>query len=127
VSAGFAAFPHLPPSLLTSPLWALWGLATGTVGMGLWVLAHECGHGAFSKNRRLETAVGYTIHSLLLVPYFSWQRSHAVHHLCVGRDASAKKSPALQQERVTWGAGGGTSEASATKESPSTSKAGCDE
>jgi len=22
---------------------------TGTVAMGLWVLAHECGHGAFSK------------------------------------------------------------------------------
>ena len=35
---------------------------------------------AFSKNKRLETVVGYTIHSALLVPYFSWQRSHAVHH-----------------------------------------------
>ena len=29
---------------------------------------------------QLQTAVGYTIHSLLLVPYFCWQRSHAVHH-----------------------------------------------
>jgi len=28
----------------------------------------------------LETAVGYIIHSIMLVPYFSWQRSHAVHH-----------------------------------------------
>ena len=48
--------------------------------MGLWVLAHECGHGAFSDNRKLETLVGYCLHSFLLVPYFSWQRSHAVHH-----------------------------------------------
>ena len=48
--------------------------------MGLWVLAHECGHGAFSDNRRLQDAVGYVLHSALLVPYFSWQRSHAVHH-----------------------------------------------
>lgn len=48
--------------------------------MGCWVLAHECGHGAFHPNRRLEAAVGFTLHSLLLVPYFSWQRSHAVHH-----------------------------------------------
>src|SRR5690606_26533139 len=24
--------------------------------------------------------VGYVIHTALLVPYFSWQRSHAVHH-----------------------------------------------
>lgn len=45
-----------------------------------WVVAHECGHGAFSDNRFLQDAVGYVFHSLLLVPYFSWQRSHAVHH-----------------------------------------------
>ena len=43
-------------------------------------MPHECGHGAFSKNRVLETITGYLLHSLLLVPYFSWQRSHAVHH-----------------------------------------------
>lgn len=62
------------------PIWGLYSAVTGTVATGLWVLAHECGHGAFSKNRRLETAVGYVLHSALLVPYFSWQRSHAVHH-----------------------------------------------
>ncbi len=28
----------------------------------------------------MEAAVGFVLHSLLLVPYFSWQRSHAVHH-----------------------------------------------
>jgi fatty acid desaturase len=28
----------------------------------------------------LQDTVGYILHSLLLVPYFSWQRSHAVHH-----------------------------------------------
>lgn len=43
-------------------------------------MAHECGHGAFSDNRTLQDAVGYIYHSVLLVPYFSWQRSHAVHH-----------------------------------------------
>lgn len=45
-----------------------------------WVVAHECGHNAFSNNRTLQDAVGYAYHSLLLVPYYSWQRSHAVHH-----------------------------------------------
>lgn len=48
--------------------------------MGLWVLAHECGHGAFSSNKKLQDAIGYTLHTLFLVPYYSWQRSHAVHH-----------------------------------------------
>ena len=41
------------------PVWVAYACVTGTVAMGLWVLAHECGHGAFSDNRfckpRLET------------------------------------------------------------------------
>jgi omega-6 fatty acid desaturase (delta-12 desaturase) len=44
------------------------------------VVAHECGHGAFSDNKTIQDTVGYILHSLLLVPYYSWQRSHAVHH-----------------------------------------------
>ena len=62
------------------PFWILYSLISGTTAMGLWVIAHECGHGAFSSNKTLETIIGYLLHSLLLVPYFSWQRSHAVHH-----------------------------------------------
>lgn len=62
------------------PIWILYAFLSGTTAMGFWVIAHECGHGAFSKNRVLETITGYLLHSLLLVPYFSWQRSHAVHH-----------------------------------------------
>jgi len=70
-----------PSNVFTWPLWTAYSAVTGTVAMGLWVLAHECGHGAFSKNKKLQDAVGYIIHSIMLVPYFSWQRSHAVHHL----------------------------------------------
>ena len=62
------------------PIWIIYSLLSGTTAMGFWVIAHECGHGAFSKNKTLETIIGYLLHSLLLVPYFSWQRSHAVHH-----------------------------------------------
>ena len=62
------------------PIWILYALISGTTAMGFWVIAHECGHGAFSQNKALETITGYFLHSLLLVPYFSWQRSHAVHH-----------------------------------------------
>jgi omega-6 fatty acid desaturase (delta-12 desaturase) len=64
----------------TFPIWTAYAAVTGTVGMGLWVLAHECGHGAFSPNKKLQDAIGFILHSILLVPYFSWQRSHAVHH-----------------------------------------------
>mmetsp|Transcript_25269 Transcript_25269/g.51569 ORF Transcript_25269/g.51569 Transcript_25269/m.51569 type:complete len:483 (-) Transcript_25269:373-1821(-) len=78
---GLAALPVLDPSNpLTLPFWTAYSAVTGTVAMGLWVLAHECGHGAFSKDKRIQDTVGFVLHSLLLVPYYSWQRSHAVHH-----------------------------------------------
>eukprot|EP00557_Chaetoceros_sp_GSL56_P000250 CAMPEP_0176502596 /NCGR_PEP_ID=MMETSP0200_2-20121128/14840_1 /TAXON_ID=947934 /ORGANISM="Chaetoceros sp., Strain GSL56" /LENGTH=291 /DNA_ID=CAMNT_0017901683 /DNA_START=6 /DNA_END=877 /DNA_ORIENTATION=- len=79
-AVGVAMLSAIGTSIWTLPIWTIYSAITGTVAMGLWVLAHECGHGAFSKNRKLQDAVGYTLHSLMLVPYFSWQRSHAVHH-----------------------------------------------
>ncbi len=70
----------IPFSVAMLPVWIVYSLVSGTTAMGFWVIAHECGHGAFSDNKRLETLVGYALHSLLLVPYFSWQRSHSIHH-----------------------------------------------
>jgi omega-6 fatty acid desaturase (delta-12 desaturase) len=80
LGCGLAAFALIPFKLSALPLWVAYAVVNGTVATGLWVLAHECGHGAFSDNKRLQDAVGFLIHTSLLVPYFSWQRSHAVHH-----------------------------------------------
>jgi fatty acid desaturase len=80
LSLGAAAYLTIPLRLAYAPLWALYAFANGTVATGCWVVAHECGHGAFSDHSVLQDLVGYVLHSLLLVPYFSWQRSHAVHH-----------------------------------------------
>jgi hypothetical protein len=45
----------LPPdNILLAPFWMAYAAVTGTVAMGLWVLAHECGHGAFSPNKKLQ-------------------------------------------------------------------------
>ncbi len=44
------------------------------------MLAHECGHGAFSPYQTVNDFVGYICHTCLYAPYFSWQRSHASHH-----------------------------------------------
>ncbi|MCT0219579.1 fatty acid desaturase [Synechococcus sp. CS-1329] len=71
---------QIPLQPIAAPLWLLYALVTGTVAGGCWVIAHECGHHAFHPNRRVEATVGFVLHSLLLVPYFSWQHSHAVHH-----------------------------------------------
>jgi omega-6 fatty acid desaturase (delta-12 desaturase) len=71
---------YLPMTWAWAPVWVLHAAVVGTAATGVWVIAHECGHGAFSRNGRLQDAVGFVLHSALLVPYFSWQRSHAVHH-----------------------------------------------
>ena len=76
----YAAGTQIPLELWAAPLWLLYGVVTGTVAMGCWVIAHECGHRAFHPNRRIESCVGFMLHSLMLVPYHSWARSHAVHH-----------------------------------------------
>lgn len=84
---GFTAYytiPMLPSATLRFAAWMVYGILQGLVGTGVWVLAHECGHQAFSSSRRLNDFVGWVLHSSLLVPYFSWQISHGKHHKATG-------------------------------------------
>lgn len=57
-----------------------YSIVMGTVTTGLWVLGHECGHGAFGRNTLENDFFGFILHSFLLVPYFSWKYSHNKHH-----------------------------------------------
>jgi omega-6 fatty acid desaturase (delta-12 desaturase) len=59
-------------------------IAMGLFGTGLWIIAHECGHQAFSSSKAINNAVGWVLHSVLLVPYHSWRISHARHHAATG-------------------------------------------
>lgn len=70
------------PSLWWAPyvLWPVMWWVLGVVLTGWWVLAHECGHGGFSQYRMLNDAVGFVLHSFLLVPYWSWAITHGQHH-----------------------------------------------
>jgi omega-6 fatty acid desaturase (delta-12 desaturase) len=60
--------------------WLFYSFWMGTILTGPWVLAHECGHGAFSPSQTFNDAVGFVVHQALLVPYFAWQYTHAKHH-----------------------------------------------
>jgi len=61
-------------------LWPLYWVAQGTAATGIWVLAHECGHQAFSDSKTVNDAVGLVLHSALLVPYHPWRLTHGAHH-----------------------------------------------
>lgn len=64
--------PAVPRWLAYGFLWPAYWFFQGAVGTGVWVIAHECGHQAFSKWQTVNDAVGLTLHSCLLVPYYSW-------------------------------------------------------
>lgn len=77
--------PDTVPSMTARVvLWTLYTVLQGFFGTGLWILAHECGHQAFSPSKTLNDTVGWVCHSILLVPYFSWKISHGKHHKATG-------------------------------------------
>jgi fatty acid desaturase len=84
VYALFCASTHIPLNVSYAPLWVSYGFLQGTLATGLWVLGHECGHGTFSESTWKNDLLGYFTHTFLLVPYFTWKRSHSVHHSNTG-------------------------------------------
>ncbi|KAL4576876.1 hypothetical protein LXL04_012976 [Taraxacum kok-saghyz] len=78
-----AYFHHLPTPL-SSLAWLAYWIIQGCVLTGVWVIAHECGHHAFSDYQWVDDTVGFLLHSSLLVPYFSWKYSHRRHHSNTG-------------------------------------------
>ncbi|GAV63954.1 FA_desaturase domain-containing protein/DUF3474 domain-containing protein [Cephalotus follicularis] len=75
---------HQLPRSLSYLAWPIYWALQGCVATGLWVIAHECGHHAFSDYQWLDDTVGLIMHSFLLVPYFSWKYSHRRHHSNTG-------------------------------------------
>lgn len=71
-------------SVVRAAMWVAYWFFQGAVATGVWVIAHECGHQAFSKYQAVNDGVGLVFHSLLLVPYYSWKFSHARHHANTG-------------------------------------------
>ena len=79
------------------PFVLLWILMWAALGSGYWVglllavpaagflvrlfmIQHDCGHGAFFRRRRVNDWVGRIIGVLTLTPYDFWRHSHALHH-----------------------------------------------
>ncbi len=83
------------------PLVVLWVLAILLAKAGIWIgllltipagafllrlflIQHDCGHGAFFRRRTANMWVGRVIGVLTLTPYEYWRRSHAHHHAGTG-------------------------------------------
>ncbi|KAF8272230.1 fatty acid desaturase-domain-containing protein [Lactarius quietus] len=104
--------PLLTPAYLSLPapflysfasfaLWSLYGFTTGLVATGLWVIAHECGHQAFSESKFINNLVGWILHSGLGVPYHSWRITHGKHHASTGH--MTQDQVFVPRTRSQWG------------------------
>lgn len=90
--------PSPLPRAAKAAAWCLYWFFQGAVATGVWVVAHECGHQAFSKWQAVNDGVGLVFHSLLLVPYYSWKTSHRRHHSnCGSLDRDEVFVPSLRE------------------------------
>ena len=79
------------------PLILLWLLMWASLEIGYWLclllsvpaagflvrlfmIQHDCGHGAFFRQRVVNDWVGRVIGVVTLTPYDFWRRTHAIHH-----------------------------------------------
>jgi omega-6 fatty acid desaturase (delta-12 desaturase) len=46
----------------------------------IFIILHDCGHGAFFKSHRANESVGFLCGVLTFTPYHQWRRNHALHH-----------------------------------------------
>jgi acyl-lipid omega-6 desaturase (Delta-12 desaturase) len=87
--------------ITAGPLVLLWFLMWATLDLGYWLclllavpaagflvrlfmIQHDCGHGAFFHRRFANDWVGRGIGVLTLTPYDFWRRKHAIHHSTSG-------------------------------------------
>ncbi|KAH8102899.1 fatty acid desaturase-domain-containing protein [Cristinia sonorae] len=92
--------------------WCTYWWFQGLIFTGIWVIGHECGHGAFSDSTTINDIIGFVTHSFLWTPYFSWKISHHRHHkahACMERDEvyvpktrSQLGIPKLENHEIEW-------------------------
>ncbi len=88
--------------LTAFPLMALWAAMWGTQQIGHWwlslilavpaagflvrlfIIQHDCSHGAFFRQRSANDWVGRVIGVFTLTPHDYWRRTHAIHHATTG-------------------------------------------
>ena len=59
-------------------------LPAGGFLLRLFLIQHDCGHGAFFRGRASNDWLGRVLGILTLTPYDYWRRSHAMHHASTG-------------------------------------------
>jgi acyl-lipid omega-6 desaturase (Delta-12 desaturase) len=87
--------------ITAGPFALLWFLTWAALGVGYWLslliavpaagfllrlfmIQHDCGHGALFRQRAANDWVGRVVGVLTLTPYDFWRRTHGIHHATSG-------------------------------------------
>ncbi|MFC0014147.1 MULTISPECIES: fatty acid desaturase [Allobacillus] len=73
----YLAYEAISVSLILSIVLSI--LAGGFV-VRVFIIFHDCCHGSFFKNRKLNHFVGTVTGILTMFPYEKWKREHSIHH-----------------------------------------------
>lgn len=60
-------------------------LPTAGLLVRLFILQHDCGHGALFRSQKLNRLVGRILGIATMTPYDCWRRQHALHHAANGQ------------------------------------------
>src|SRR5450631_1079724 len=88
-------------AVTVAPLVALWATMWALMPVSYWLslalslpaagflvrvfmIQHDCGHGAFFRTRAVNDWVGRVLGVITLTPYDYWKRTHAAHHAGAG-------------------------------------------
>jgi acyl-lipid omega-6 desaturase (Delta-12 desaturase) len=66
------------------PLAVLAGLASAVMLMRVFIIQHDCGHGAFFRTQRANDLLGAVLGVITMIPYSYWKQTHAIHHSTAG-------------------------------------------
>ena len=50
----------------------------------IFIIQHDCGHGAFFRSRTANDTLGFLLGVFTLTPYAYWRKTHAIHHKTSG-------------------------------------------
>ncbi|HRI88979.1 MAG TPA: fatty acid desaturase [Candidatus Hydrogenedentes bacterium] len=66
--------------------WITLALAVPAAGLlvRIFIISHDCGHGAFFRSRKANDIVGGLTSFMCLTPYYYWKHEHALHHASAG-------------------------------------------
>jgi len=59
-------------------------IPAGAFMVRLFLIQHDCGHGAFFKKKVFNDWIGRILGVFTLTPYYVWRRAHAMHHATSG-------------------------------------------